>query len=275
MTVIARRPRPLLAVLAATCLLTAACTGSDPTGPEDGSSAPSASDGGPTTSAEPTPGAGSVVVMVLNDGVSDVLDVDADPALLPAQDLEALIAVQDGVDEAEAPGCEGDLAFAEGESVACTATITVEGLAGAQQLTAVPVRFPSGFEPAGAPGVIVAVGAPLAPAAAAALSDPDHHVVGVGQGSMFGTEEIGAEELAKLTESTINHPAGYAPVDAPMVVESCEGPLPVGAREPVTCTAAFAHDPATTVDAQVLSVSSLGEGGLLVALDLGGADAEG
>lgn len=283
-----RRIRRLGAGLAALCLGlgAVACSSDDD---DDGGTGGTTSAEEPTTArsstAEPASGsdggasdggtgsAGSVMVMVLNDGVAEVVDEGTSPALILPEDLEALLAAQTGIDPEVAPECEGTLEYMPETTVSCTAETTLEGLPGVQELTVMPVRLPAGFESEGRPGLLVSLGGPLAPEAAAAVTDQGHQLVGIGQGSMFGSVELSAEELAEVAESTLNDPNGYAPLDAPMVVESCEGPLPAGSREPVTCTVAFAHDPEATFSAQAMSVSYLGEGGLLLALDMAEATA--
>lgn len=281
-----RRIRRLCAGLAALCLgLGAVACSSDgggtggTTSAEGSSAAPSTaepaatSDGG--TSDGGTASAGSVMVMVLNDGVAEVVDEGTSPASILPEDLEALLAEQTGIDPDVAPECEGTLEYMPEATVTCTAETTLEGLPGIQELTVMPVRLPAGFESEGRPGLLISLGGPLAPEAAAVVTDQGHQLVGIGQGSMFGSVELSAEELAEVAESTINDENGYAPLDAPMVVESCEGSLPAGSREPVTCTVAFAHDPEETFSAQTMGVSYLGEGGLLIALDMAEAAANG
>lgn len=234
------------------------------TASDDGGESPGASAGRPPA------------VLYVVDGVNDAVDATQAQWTLSGDDLATVLAEQDVISDRTAPSCGGDLAYTDGSSVDCKASFDMEGLDGEQDLTVMAVRAPSGFDATGAPALLISIGAAPSQEALDVFTDQDSHLVGIGQGSMFGTDELSAEELAQGIQATANDDAGYAVLDAPVVVTECEGPLPAGSAEPVGCDAAWEHSPTDEFDVEAMAVWFVdSDPGLLVALEIGDQTGEG
>lgn len=206
-------------------------------------------------------------------GVSDAVDTSAPEWTLGAQDLQGILTGYDAISDRSVPSCQGDLTYTDGASVTCTASFALEGLEGEQELTVMAVRAPAGFDKAGAPALLVSIGAKPSAEALEVFTDQDNHLVGVGQGSMFGSAELSTTELAEAVATTANSDNGFAPLEAPIVVSECEGPLPAGSAEPVGCDAAWEHSPSEEFDVEAMGVWFVdSDPGLLVALEIGDQD---
>lgn len=233
------------------------------------------SDDGGEAAGGPSAGRPPAVLYVV-DGVDDAVDTSQAQWTLSGDDLATVLAGQGVISDRTAPSCSGDLAFTDGSSVNCKASFDMEGLDGEQDLTVMAVRAPSGFDATGAPALLISIGAAPSQEALEVFTDQDNHLVGIGQGSMFGTDELSAEELAQGIQATANNDAGYAVLDAPVVVTECEGPLPAGSAEPVGCDAAWEHSPDTPFDVEAMAVWFVdSDPGLLVALEIGDQAGEG
>lgn len=248
------------------------------TDPDAGSEDPqegTASDDGGEAPGAVSAGRPPAVLYVVN-GVSDAVDTTQAQWTLSGDDLATVLAEHDVISDRTAPSCSGDLAYTDGSSVNCKASFDMEGLEGEQDLIVMAVRAPSGFDKEGAPALLISIGAAPSQEALEVFTDRDNHLVGIGQGSMFGTDELSAEELAQGVQTTANGDSGYAVLDAPIVVTECEGPLPAGSAEPVGCDAAWEHDPGAEFDVEAMAVWFVdSDPGLLVALEIGDQDGEG
>lgn len=215
-------------------------------------------------------------VMYIVDGVNDSVDTSQAAWTLAGGDLATILSNHDVISDRTAPSCDGDLQYTDGSSVNCTASFSLEGLDGEQELTVMAVRAPSGFDKAGAPALLVSIGATPSQEALDAFTDQDNQLVGLGHGSMFGSAELSAAELAEFVESTANSSQGPAVLDAPIAVDECEGPLPAASDKPVQCNAAWEHAPSENLDADAMGVWFVdSEPGLLVALEIGDQDVAG
>lgn len=240
---------------------------------QESESTGSASNDGGDAAEEGAPAAHPPAVLYITDGVPDAVDRSDLPWKLNGSAVETVLADHDIISDRTAPSCLGVLTYTDGASITCTASIALEGLQGQQELTVMAVRAPAGFDTAGAPALLVTIGNPPSPEALAAFTDQDHHLVGVGQGSMFGTAELSATELIEMVESTANSDNGFALLDAPVTGVSCEGPLPAASTEPVECEVAWEHDPSVTMGAEAMGVWFVdADPGLLVALEIGDQD---
>ena len=236
-----------------------------------------ASDGGGADAPEARGSAGRPpAVLYIVDGVEEAVDTSQTPWTLTGDGLAGVLAGHEVISDRTAPSCDGELAYTDRSSVNCTASFDMEGLDGEQELTLMAVRAPVGFDPAGSPALLVSIGAPPSAQALETFTDQDNHLVGVGQGSMFGTDELSAAELGEAVQATANSDAGYAPLDSPIAVTECEGALPAGSPDPVGCDVVWEHSTDAGFDAEAMAVWFVdSDPGLLVALEIGDQSTEG
>lgn len=249
----------------------------DPDAGADDDQDGTASDGGGEDSTGGGVAAGRPpAVLYIVDGVNDSVDTAQDRWTLDGGDLATILSSHDVISDRTAPSCDGDLQYTDGSSVNCTASFSLEGLDGEQELTVMAVRAPSGFEKAGAPALLVSIGAAPSQEALDVFTDQDNQLVGLGHGSMFGSAELSAAELAEFVQSTADSKQGPAVLDSPIAVGECEGPLPAASDKPVQCDAAWGHDTSSTFDVDAMGVWFVdSDPGLLVALEIGDGDGTG
>lgn len=206
--------------------------GSDDDEDETGGAADPSDAGGETTGQLPR-------VVYVADGVEDVVDTSAETWMLGANDAAAALEAAGFTDVT----CEDDVAWVQGAVAGCHGSFDVEGVDSPSDVAVYGVRAPLGFEEEEKPALLVSFRQELDEAAVDAFTDPTSQLVGVGQGSMFGSEELSAEDLAGVVDSTMNSENGFAPIEEEMSVLSCEGPMPAATPAPVACEVAWAHAP--------------------------------
>lgn len=222
------------------------------------------SDGG---GAEETGTAGVMpLVLFVTEGLNDTVDTSAETWTFDAEKTAAAL-TDAGIKDAS---CEGELRWEQDAPLRCSGTPPMEGGQTSGELTVYGVRAPSGWEKEGQPAMIVSVGNGLDASTVQAITDPANQLVGVGQGSMFGSSDLTEEELVAAVDTTVNSDNGYVPLEGEMTVSGCDGPMPARTTSPVTCTAAWTHSPDAQIVALAVPVVYLdSDPGLLVALRLG------
>lgn len=233
-------------------------------GSSDGGGSGDSSDGG---GAEESDTAGVMpLVFFLTEGLNDTVDTSTETWTLDAEKTAAAL-TDAGIKDAS---CEGDLRWEQDAPLRCSGTPPLEGGQTSGELTVYGVRAPSGWEKEGQPAIIVSVGNGLDASTAQTITDPANQLVGVGQGSMFGSSDLTEEELIAAVDTTVNSGGGYVPLEGEMTVSGCDGPMPARTTSPVTCTAAWKHSPDAQIAASAVPVVYLdSDPGLLVALRLG------
>lgn len=206
------------------------------------------------------------LVLFVAEGLNDTVDTSAQTWTLDAEKTAAAL-TDAGIKDAS---CEGELRWEQDAPLRCSGTPPMEGGQTSGELTVYGVRAPSGWEKEGQPAMIVSVGNGLDASTVQAITDPANQLVGVGQGSMFGSSDLTEEELVAAVDTTVNSDNGYVPLEGEMTVSGCDGPMPARTTSPVTCTAAWTHSPDAQITASAVPVVYLdSDPGLLVALRLG------
>lgn len=206
------------------------------------------------------------LVLFVTEGLNDTVDTSAQTWTLDAEKTAAALTVA-GIKDAS---CEGELRWEQDAPLRCSGTPPMEGGQTSGELTVYGVRAPSGWEKEGQPAMIVSVGNGLDASTVQTITDPANQLVGVGQGSMFGSSDLTEEELVAAVDTTVNSGGGYVPLEGEMTVSGCDGPMPARTTSPVTCTAAWTHSPDAQIVASAVPVVYLdSDPGLLVALRLG------
>ena len=257
----ARRLRRGLALAACTALLgLSACgTESDPeaTGSAEqepaGASEEGASDGGGAAGSgeqesdesgdeeddteEGDPGASGEItrILLVTELGIDVTSGDGAP-VLANDDLAALLSEPFG-GSAE---CADELMVEMGRSAGCVGPTSMDDTAPTQEWTASTVAVPSedGLGSGYRVAVLFTTGTAL-PEDASELTQENVMLTGLGQGSMFGAEPLGAEEVADAALQTLTSENAYVPVadQADWSEVTCEDGLDFDEFETVDCTA--------------------------------------
>lgn len=257
-TMTTRRLRRGMALAACAALLgLTACGAGDEAGAGDG--APTASDAGgqePATAteeqsdgAQPTDdeGAGDqeegdagasgerTRILLVTDLGIDETSGDGAP-VLANDELAALLAKPFG----GAAECVDELVVEIGQSIGCTGPTGPDDTAPAQEWVASTVAVPheDGLEDGYSVAVLFSTGTAL-PEEASELTEENVKLTGLGQGSMFGAEPLGAEEVAEATLQTLTSENAYVPAAdlAEWSEVTCEDGLDFTEFRTVGCTA--------------------------------------
>ena len=159
---------------------------------------------------------------------------------LANDDLAALLAEPFG-GTAE---CADDLLVEMGQSAGCVGPTSPDDTAPTQEWVASTVAVPheDGLESGYRVAVLFSTGTEL-PEEASELTQENVMLTGLGQGSMFGAEPLGAEEVADATLQTLTSENAYVPVAgmADWSEVTCEDGLDFEEFGTTDCTAATAE----------------------------------
>ena len=159
---------------------------------------------------------------------------------LADDDLAALLAEPFG-GTAE---CADELVVELGQSAGCVGPTSPDDTAPTQEWVASTVAVPheDGLESGYRVAVLFSTGTEL-PEEASELTQENVMLTGLGQGSMFGAEPLGAEEVAEATLQTLTSENAYVPVAgmADWSEVTCEDGLDFAEFGTTDCTAATAE----------------------------------
>lgn len=159
---------------------------------------------------------------------------------LANDDLAALLAEPFG-GTAE---CADELLVERGQSAGCVGPTSPDDTAPTQEWVASTVAVPheDGLESGYRVAVLFSTGTEL-PEEASELTQENVLLTGLGQGSMFGAEPLGAEEVADATLQTLTSENAYVPVAgmADWSEVTCEDGLDFAEFGTTDCTAATAE----------------------------------
>lgn len=178
-------------------------------------------------------------ILLVTDLGIDETSGDGAPTLAN-DDLAALLAEPFG-GTAE---CADDLLVEMGQSAGCVGPTSPDDTAPTQEWVASTVAVPheDGLESGYRVAVLFSTGTEL-PEEASELTQENVMLTGLGQGSMFGAEPLGAEEVADATLQTLTSENAYVPVagmaDWSEVI--CEDGLDFEEFGTTDCTAATAE----------------------------------
>jgi len=213
-------------------------SGSDDGGAEDAQDGAGADESaGDEDDAEGEPGASGEMTRILLITEPGIDETSGDGApVLADDDLAALLSDPFG-GSAE---CADDLVVEMGQSAGCVGPTSMDDTAPTQEWTASTVAVPTedGLENGYGVAVLFSTGTAL-PEDASELTQENVMLTGLGQGSMFGAEPLGAEEVADATLQTLTSENAYVPVadQADWSEVTCEDGLDFDEFETVDCTA--------------------------------------
>ncbi|MFI8778638.1 hypothetical protein ACIGH6_16320 [Brachybacterium paraconglomeratum] len=218
---------------------------SDDAGPGDDAGDESADEAGDDEGAgdqeEGDPGAAGerTRILLVTDLGIDETSGDGAPTLAN-DDLAALLAEPFG-GTAE---CTDELLVERGQSAGCVGPTSPDDTAPTQEWVASTVAVPheDGLESGYRVAVLFSTGTEL-PEEASELTQENVMLTGLGQGSMFGAEPLGAEEVADATLQTLTSENAYVPVagKADWSEVTCEDGLDFEEFGTTDCTAATAE----------------------------------
>ena len=136
--------------------------------------------------------------------------------------------------------CADELVVEMGQSAGCVGPTSMDDTAPTQEWTASTVAVPSedGLGSGYRVAVLFTTGTAL-PEDASELTQENVMLTGLGQGSMFGAEPLGAEEVADAALQTLTSENAYVPVadQTDWSEVTCEDGLDFDEFETVDCTA--------------------------------------
>lgn len=178
-------------------------------------------------------------ILLVTDLGIDETSGDGAPTLAN-DDLAALLAEPFG-GTAE---CADELVVELGQSAGCVGPTSPDDTAPTQEWVASTVAVPheDGLESGYRVAVLFSTGTEL-PEEASELTQENVMLTGLGQGSMFGAEPLGAEEVAEATLQTLTSENAYVPVAgmADWSEVTCEDGLDFAEFGTTDCTAATAE----------------------------------
>ena len=178
-------------------------------------------------------------ILLVTDLGIDETSGDGAPTLA-GDDLAALLAEPFG-GTAE---CADELVVERGQSAGCLGPTSPDDTAPTQEWVASTVAVPheDGLESGYRVAVLFSTGTEL-PEEASELTQENVMLTGLGQGSMFGAEPLGAEEVAEATLQTLTSENAYVPVAgmADWSEVTCEDGLDFAEFGTTDCTAATAE----------------------------------
>lgn len=178
-------------------------------------------------------------ILLVTDLGIDETSGDGAPTLAD-DDLAALLAAPFG-GTAE---CADELVVERGQSAGCVGPTSPDDTAPTQEWVASTVAVPheDGLESGYRVAVLFSTGTEL-PAEASELTQENVMLTGLGQGSMFGAEPLGAEEVADATLQTLTSENAYVPVAgmADWSEVTCEDGLDFAEFGTTDCTATTAE----------------------------------
>ena len=178
-------------------------------------------------------------ILLVTDLGIDETSGDGAPTLAD-DDLAALLAEPFG-GTAE---CADELLVERGQSAGCVGPTSPDDTAPTQEWVASTVAVPheDGLESGYRVAVLFSTGTEL-PEEASELTQENVMLTGLGQGSMFGAEPLGAEEVAEATLQTLTSENAYVPVAgmADWSEVTCEDGLDFAEFGTTDCTAATAE----------------------------------
>ena len=178
-------------------------------------------------------------ILLVTDLGIDETSGDGAPTLAD-DDLAALLAEPFG-GTAE---CADELVVELGQSAGCVGPTSPDDTAPTQEWVASTVAVPheDGLESGYRVAVLFSTGTEL-PEEASELTQENVMLTGLGQGSMFGAEPLGAEEVAEATLQTLTSENAYVPVAgmADWSEVTCEDGLDFEEFGTTDCTAATAE----------------------------------
>lgn len=178
-------------------------------------------------------------ILLVTDLGIDETSGDGAPTLAD-DDLAALLAEPFG-GTAE---CADELVVELGQSAGCVGPTSPDDAAPTQEWVANTVAVPheDGLESGYRVAVLFSTGTEL-PEEASELTQENVMLTGLGQGSMFGAEPLGAEEVAEATLQTLTSENAYVPVAgmADWSEVTCEDGLDFAEFGTTDCTAATAE----------------------------------
>ena len=178
-------------------------------------------------------------ILLVTDLGIDETSGDGAPTLAN-DDLAALLAEPFG-GTAE---CADELLVERGQSAGCVGPTSPDDTAPTQECVASTVAVPheDGLESGYRVAVLFSTGTEL-PEEASELTQENVMLTGLGQGSMFGAEPLGAEEVAEATLQTLTSENAYVPVAgmADWSEVTCEDGLDFAEFGTTDCTAATAE----------------------------------
>ena len=178
-------------------------------------------------------------ILLVTDLGIDETSGDGAPTLAD-DDLAALLAEPFG-GTAE---CADELVVELGQSAGCVGPTSPDDTAQTQEWVASTVAVPheDGLESGYRVAVLFSTGTEL-PEEASELTQENVMLTGLGQGSMFGAEPLGAEEVAEATLQTLTSENAYVPVAgmADWSEVTCEDGLDFAEFGTTDCTAATAE----------------------------------
>ena len=178
-------------------------------------------------------------ILLVTDLGIDETSGDGAPTLAD-DDLAALLAEPFG-GTAE---CADKLVVELGQSAGCVGPTSPDDTAPTQEWVASTVAVPheDGLESGYRVAVLFSTGTEL-PEEASELTQENVMLTGLGQGSMFGAEPLGAEEVAEATLQTLTSENAYVPVAgmADWSEVTCEDGLDFAEFGTTDCTAATAE----------------------------------
>ena len=178
-------------------------------------------------------------ILLVTDLGIDETSGDGAPTLAN-DDLAALLAEPFG-GTAE---CADELVVELGQSAGCVGPTSPDDTAPTQEWVASTVAVPheDGLESGYRVAVLFSTGTEL-PEEASELTQENVLLTGLGQGSMFGAEPLGAEEVADATLQTLTSENAYVPVAgmADWSEVTCEDGLDFAEFGTTDCTAATAE----------------------------------
>ena len=178
-------------------------------------------------------------ILLVTDLGIDETSGDGAPTLAN-DDLAALLAEPFG-GTAE---CADELVVELGQSAGCVGPTSPDDTAPTQEWVASTVAVPheDGLESGYRVAVMFSTGTEL-PEEASELTQENVMLTGLGQGSMFGAEPLGAEEVADATLQTLTSENAYVPVAgmADWSEVTCEDGLDFAEFGTTDCTAATAE----------------------------------
>ena len=178
-------------------------------------------------------------ILLVTDLGIDETSGDGAPTLAD-DDLAALLAEPFG-GTAE---CADELVVELGQSAGCVGPTSPDDTAPTQEWVASTVAVPheDGLESGYRVAVLFSTGTEL-PEEASELTQENVMLTGLGQGSMFGAEPLGAEEVADATLQTLTSENAYVPVAgmADWSEVTCEDGLDFAEFGTTDCTAATAE----------------------------------
>lgn len=178
-------------------------------------------------------------ILLVTDLGIDETSGDGAPTLADV-DLAALLAEPFG-GTAE---CADELVVELGQSAGCVGPTSPDDTAPTHEWVASTVAVPheDGLESGYRVAVLFSTGTEL-PEEASELTQENVKLTGLGQGSMFGAEPLGAEEVAEATLQTLTSENAYVPVAgmADWSEVTCEDGLDFAEFGTTDCTAATAE----------------------------------